>query len=418
MSTSTSKIYSARYVEFEQELGVRSLAGEIYEKIIYEATENFKKGNEFASYINCETLSSFFNCSPSCCRKTVKRLRDKGFIQIQKLDKLKKFFRCGQAVNYTFIPLKLPKEIKEFVTKNLGQSTKNLGQSTKNLGQSTKNLVNFPQFESPQHEAGVGVQELSTVPPYIHLNTPINTNTNTVCDSSFEESTELAHASSDRVVLDDSVLELSTNGIDETEIQKNKNTKKAKNGKLKSHDIQETMSLFEKWYTSYPRRDARVNALKAFLKAIKKISFETLMQATAAYAKLVESRERDKICMPASWLNGERWNDENLSPFLNAPSLSITNASNIDPRINDFLENHPGIDKTGFKTSKLIDEEQKIKIFNPLGFYRDRMEFHSKTLESYFKKPVEFISTLQVMLICALNSFKGTLQPLLECSVY
>jgi hypothetical protein len=66
--------------------------------------------------------------------------------------------------------------------------------------------------------------------------------------------------------------------------------------------------LFEAWYSTYPRRQGRGQALKAFRAAMQKTDFDTLMAGIERY-KAIKAPYAD-YCMPATWLNGERWKDE------------------------------------------------------------------------------------------------------------
>jgi len=66
---------------------------------------------------------------------------------------------------------------------------------------------------------------------------------------------------------------------------------------------------FDEFWSAYPRKDAKPNAMKAFAKV--KAPLEVLLSAIAKQ-KVSEKWVKDGgqyIPMPATWLNGERWND-------------------------------------------------------------------------------------------------------------
>jgi len=68
---------------------------------------------------------------------------------------------------------------------------------------------------------------------------------------------------------------------------------------------------FNEFWTVYPRKAAKKDAEKAFPKAIKKVRLETMLVAIRSQAR-GEGWTKDAgkfIPYPASWLNGERWND-------------------------------------------------------------------------------------------------------------
>lgn len=70
-------------------------------------------------------------------------------------------------------------------------------------------------------------------------------------------------------------------------------------------------SNFAEWWTVYPRKTGKPSALRAYKKALKKVSAELLLE------KAVELRDQpgrvEKYTpYPASWLNDERWEDETV----------------------------------------------------------------------------------------------------------
>lgn len=71
---------------------------------------------------------------------------------------------------------------------------------------------------------------------------------------------------------------------------------------------------FDEWYKIYPRHDARLDAVRAYNRALRKpgVTVETLLDGARRYRRLVEAERREKrhMALPATWLNGERWNDE------------------------------------------------------------------------------------------------------------
>ena len=71
---------------------------------------------------------------------------------------------------------------------------------------------------------------------------------------------------------------------------------------------------FEDWYAVYPRKVGRGQAEKAYRKAKHGVSAETLLAGAKAYAALCRAKETEPqyIAHPATWLNGQRWTDEDL----------------------------------------------------------------------------------------------------------
>lgn len=69
-------------------------------------------------------------------------------------------------------------------------------------------------------------------------------------------------------------------------------------------------SEFAEWYSGYPRKVGKGQALKAYKAARKKVDHQTLIDALAGQLRSLTARGADYVPYPATWLNGERWADE------------------------------------------------------------------------------------------------------------
>lgn len=67
---------------------------------------------------------------------------------------------------------------------------------------------------------------------------------------------------------------------------------------------------FEAWYLAYPRKRGKGQALKAYKAARKKTDAETLLVAVEVQRPTLIAKGPDFVPYPATWLNGERWEDE------------------------------------------------------------------------------------------------------------
>jgi hypothetical protein len=77
---------------------------------------------------------------------------------------------------------------------------------------------------------------------------------------------------------------------------------------------------FDQWWAIYWRKVAKKPAQKAFQKAVKTPErFEQVMAATRAQTPTMMAREPDKRPHGATWINGERWNDEPSTPAKKPP---------------------------------------------------------------------------------------------------
>lgn len=65
---------------------------------------------------------------------------------------------------------------------------------------------------------------------------------------------------------------------------------------------------FDAFWKAYPRRIAKGTARNAFDKAIRKTALETMLAAIEDYKRF--KPERIDFKHPATWLNGECWDDE------------------------------------------------------------------------------------------------------------
>jgi len=76
--------------------------------------------------------------------------------------------------------------------------------------------------------------------------------------------------------------------------------------------------LFDEFWQIWPRHDGKANALKAWAKAVQKIPAIDLVEAARDYSQKPDLPDRKFIPHAATWLNGERWNDE-IAPALPDP---------------------------------------------------------------------------------------------------
>lgn len=66
---------------------------------------------------------------------------------------------------------------------------------------------------------------------------------------------------------------------------------------------------FDQWYSAYPRKVDKGHARTAFKAARKKTSMDALMAGVTRFASDSRGTEPKYLAYPATWLNGERWED-------------------------------------------------------------------------------------------------------------
>lgn len=75
-------------------------------------------------------------------------------------------------------------------------------------------------------------------------------------------------------------------------------------------DSKSQVDQFAEFWSIYPRKVAKPNALKAWKKALRSASPEQIISGAERYAKLMTGKDAEYIAHPATWINGARWEDE------------------------------------------------------------------------------------------------------------
>lgn len=71
---------------------------------------------------------------------------------------------------------------------------------------------------------------------------------------------------------------------------------------------------FEDWWKHYPRKVGKGQARRAWKAALKKTDIATLTVTLALYKQMIAGKDETYIAHPATWLNGERWLDQPVTP--------------------------------------------------------------------------------------------------------
>jgi hypothetical protein len=67
---------------------------------------------------------------------------------------------------------------------------------------------------------------------------------------------------------------------------------------------------FKQWWSHVPKKVGKGQARRSFKQALKKTDLSTLTSAMDRYARSVKDADPKFVAHPATWLNGERWDDE------------------------------------------------------------------------------------------------------------
>jgi hypothetical protein len=76
---------------------------------------------------------------------------------------------------------------------------------------------------------------------------------------------------------------------------------------------------FDQFWRVYPRREAKATARRAYEKARKVVSVETILEGAIRYAKERAFEDPKYTKHPATWLTGECWGDEPRQPQIIPP---------------------------------------------------------------------------------------------------
>lgn len=70
---------------------------------------------------------------------------------------------------------------------------------------------------------------------------------------------------------------------------------------------------FEDWWQHYPKKTGKGQARNAYRAAVKKVTHEELVEAADRFSQQSQHTEKQFIPHASTWLNGERWLDEDES---------------------------------------------------------------------------------------------------------
>lgn len=86
---------------------------------------------------------------------------------------------------------------------------------------------------------------------------------------------------------------------------------------------------FREWYASYCRKAARADAEKAYIQMIRLgHQSDDMLRGSMAYSEMHRRLETESryILLPASFLRGQRWEDEELLAFIPPSAEQIAEA--------------------------------------------------------------------------------------------
>lgn len=97
-------------------------------------------------------------------------------------------------------------------------------------------------------------------------------------------------------------------------VGQNKNKENNQGNQGTEENLSATNDAFEKWWARVPLKVGKGQARKAYKAALKKASADELLAGIVRYAAERADQPSKYTAHPATWLNGERWNDEPAAP--------------------------------------------------------------------------------------------------------
>lgn len=80
--------------------------------------------------------------------------------------------------------------------------------------------------------------------------------------------------------------------------------------KSRTHASPAGDAQFDEWWQAYPRKIGKGQARKAYKTAAKKTDHASLLAAAVSFAQKTKGADPKFIAHPTTWLNGERWDDQ------------------------------------------------------------------------------------------------------------
>lgn len=101
-----------------------------------------------------------------------------------------------------------------------------------------------------------------------------------------------------------------------------------------------TRGEFDQFWTVFPNKVGKADAVKAFGKARQRVDFETLMAGLRRYVGKTDDRP---WCNPATWLNQERWDDEPATVARAGPAAkTVGGMQSMFGQMREHIENGQG----------------------------------------------------------------------------
>ena len=361
--------------EFDDELGVISLSGYLYEHIHYFAKKNLKKHGEAFYVTSIVDLAKHFKRAEVTVRRNLKNLSDGNFIKIERSMEMAKVSN-GHLCNLKITALRCQENVISVINEPI------------NVINNVISVINEP----------INV-----------INEPINVINNVINDP--------LQAASSKGFKNENLSTTIVTPINNKEIYKEKiaietgvEKKSAPPPTEKTLDEQ-----FDEWWGIYPKRSGgspKIPAKRAFIAALSKKkstpgqeargtpTFAELLAKTKLFAdrkktEIAAEKKPQKLAfllesipMAATWLNQDRWLDDTEPE---AQQQVEKSTAEIDPNLKGFLASNRAIQANHawiLENTKAEISLDSVKLFCENAYQRSLLANYQDHLSSYFSKPV------------------------------
>jgi hypothetical protein len=157
----------------------------------------------------------------------------------------------------------------------------------------------------------------------------------------------------------------------EADAEEDKNTSTPQTPPAKPKRTSDESPEFLSFWQAYPRKESRPQAERAFRKAMKLTTLSEILKAIERFREVWKQSDPRYTPLPASWLNGHRWNDEPAKPSQPTQSgkpnwLRIKELKEIIRQLEGQLHSHMDRERNPGKLEQLKAAQAELAKLEPL----------------------------------------------------
>lgn len=156
----------------------------------------------------------------------------------------------------------------------------------------------------------------------------------------------------------------------EAEAEEDKNTNTPQTPPAKPKRTSDESPEFLSFWEAYPRKESKPQAERAFRKAMKLTTLSEILKAIERFRGVWKQSDPRYTPLPASWLNGHRWNDEPAKPLQPTQSgkpnwLRIKELKEIIRQLEGQLHSHMDRERNPGKLEQLKAAQAELAKLEP-----------------------------------------------------